>query len=456
MDPINAANFASALITIASGLKGLLMRLFGKHFIFPKINSRNSRVRNILETFQKNMKSAYGNHIFSLEEISQIQALVLIDSKFVKINERERGYVSDYVYRTFEAYNESIRKSLNHDSQVILDNQESNFNEIRKKLNDIAEKDSKENFYKFEKAVENSKNIGLHNIDDKIKNEYEIDRSKIIEKIKQDNAQIICISGSAGVGKSALCKKLISAEKYVLYTRAEQLNSASRIDDLWHCNVEKCIKSITNDKLYIFIDALEFIADVQNSIVRIELLQELFELARKNENVHIVTSCRTSDMGAFAKLFANYEVQSYKIEELSREEIEGICSKYPLIKELSKSDKYSALLKNPLYISLILSNFNSISDVNNECDLRNKIWNDIICLGNKARDIGLNLSKIRETIEKIVFDRAKEFRLGVNKNDLDEEILKKLESECIVAVNGDLVRLKHDLFEDICLFFISD
>lgn len=450
MDPINAANFASALITIATGLKGLLMRLFGKHFVFPKINSKNSRVRNILETFQKNMKSAYGNHIFSLEEISQIQALVLIDSKFVKINEKERNYVKEYVYRAFEVYNESIRKSLNHDAQVLLDNQESSFNKIQKQLNDIAEKDSKENSCKFEKAIERSKNIGLINIDDKIKNEYEIDRSEIIEKIKQDNAQIICISGSAGVGKSALCKKLISAEKYVLYTRAEQLNSASRIDDLWHCNVEKCIKSITNDKLYIFIDALEFIADVQNSIVRIELLQELFELARKNENVHIVTSCRTSDMGAFAKLFANYKVQTYKIDELSREEIEGICSKYPLIKELSKSDKYSALLRNPLYISLILSNFNSISDVNNECDLRNKIWNDIICLGNKARDCGLNLSKIRETIEKIVFDRAKEFRLGVNKNDLDEEVLKKLESECIVAVNGDLVRLRHDLFEDIC------
>ena len=450
MDPINAANFASALITIATGLKGLLMRLFGKHFVFPKVNSKNPRVRNILETFQKNMKSAYGNHIFSLEEIFQIQALVLIDGKFVKINEEERGYVSDYVYRTFEAYNESIRKSLNHDSQVILDNQESSFNKIQKQLNDIAEKDSKENSCKFEKAIERSKNIGLHNIDDKIKNEYEIDRSEIIEKIKQDNAQIICISGSAGVGKSALCKKRISAEKYVLYTRAEQLNSASRIDDLWHCNVEKCIKSITNDKLYIFIDALEFIADVQNSIVRIELLQELFELARKNESVRILTSCRTSDMGAFAKLFANYKVQTYKIDELSREEIEGICSKYPLIKELSKSDKYSALLRNPLYISLILSNFNSISDVNNECDLRNKIWNDIICLGNKARDCGLNLSKIRETIEKIVFDRAKEFRLGVNKNDLDEEVLKKLESECIVAVNGDLVRLRHDLFEDIC------
>ena len=450
MDPINAANFASTLITIASGLKGLLMRLFGKHFVFPKINSKNSRVRNILETFQKNMKSAYGNHIFSLEEISQIQALVLIDSKFVKINEKERNYVKEYVYRTFEVYNESIRKSLNHDAQVLLDNQESSFNKIQKQLNDIAEKDSKENSCKFEKAIERSKNIGLINIDDKIKNEYEIDRSEIIEKIRQDNAQIICISGSAGVGKSALCKKLISAKKYVLYTRAEQLNSASRIDDLWHCNVENCVKDITTDKLYIFIDALEFIADVQNSIVKIELLQELFELARKNESVRIVTSCRTSDMGAFAKLFANYKVQTYKIDELSREEIEGICSKYPLIKELSKSDKYSALLKNPLYISLILSNFNSISDVNNECDLRNKIWNDIICLGNKARDCGLNLSKIRETIEKIVFDRAKEFRLGVNKNDLDEEVLKKLESECIVAVNGDLVRLRHDLFEDIC------
>ena len=321
---------------------------------------------------------------------------------------------------------------------------------LNEKINQLLSQKDKENEQKFLKAIENSKVIGLNNIDGKIKGEYEIDRGALIEKIKNDSNRFICVSGNAGVGKSALCKKLLRDEKYVLYARAERISSSRNIDEIWDCEIEACIKDIKTERIYFFVDALEYIADVQSITAKIELLQSLLEVAKKQENVFVVTTCRSSDISSFAKLFANYKVQTYKIDELSREEIEGICSKYPLINELSKSDKYSALLKNPLYISLILSNFNSISDVNNECDLRNKIWNDIICLGNKARDYGLHLSKIRETIEKIVFDRAKEFRLGVNKNDLDEEILKKLESECIVAVNGDLVRLRHDLFEDIC------
>lgn len=450
MDLINAVNFASALFTIASGLKGLLMRLIGRRFSFPRVNSKNSKVRGILETFQKNMKSAYGNHIFTENEVSEIQNRVMESNKFVDVSEKEKNYIRDYIYRAFEAYNESIKQSLGKDAQVLLDNQESNFKNIQKKLNEIANRDVQENKNKFYKAIENSKNIGLNNIDDKIKDEYEIDRGALIEKIKKDNNKFICISGNAGVGKSALCKKLLRDEKNVLYARAEQISSSKNIEEIWDCEIEECITNIKNEKIYFFIDALEYIADLQSVKVKLELLQCLLEVAKKQENVFVVTTCRSSDMNSFAKLFANYEFQSYKIEELSKEEIDGICSRYPLVKELSKSDKYSALLKNPLYVSLILSNLNSISNVNNECDLRNKIWNDIICLGNKVRDCGLNLSKVRETIEKIVFDRAKEFQLGVNKNDLDEEILKKLESECIVAVNGDLVRLRHDLFEDIC------
>lgn len=45
----------------------------------------------------------------------------------------------------------------------------------------------KDNSYKFQEAIENSKTVGLGNIDCKINNEYEIDRSELISKIKADN-----------------------------------------------------------------------------------------------------------------------------------------------------------------------------------------------------------------------------------------------------------------------------
>lgn len=443
MTGLEIVGLISTLFTIEGSIwsKIPIIRRFCKKRI-TNLNNWNSEdpvTQARLDSFKSKTYAQYKEHLFTEDEIDSFINIFYKENKIVTIKESERQQLEFIIRDIFNKYNDFTQSQMTPGEKV-----------LNEKINQLLSQKDKENEQKFLKAIENSKVIGLNNIDGKIKGEYEIDRGALIEKIKNDSNRFICVSGNAGVGKSALCKKLLRDEKYVLYARAERISSSRNIDEIWDCEIEACIKDIKTERIYFFVDALEYIADVQSITAKIELLQSLLEVAKKQENVFVVTTCRSSDISSFAKLFANYKVQTYKIDELSREEIEGICSKYPLINELSKSDKYSALLKNPLYISLILSNFNSISDVNNECDLRNKIWNDIICLGNKARDYGLHLSKIRETIEKIVFDRAKEFRLGVNKNDLDEEILKKLESECIVAVNGDLVRLKHDLFEDIC------
>ena len=78
----------------------------------------------------------------------------------------------------------------------------------------------KDNSYKLEAAIENSKNVGLCNIDSKINNEYEIDRSKLISKIKSDDYKNLSIQGGAGSGKSVLCKKIVEGDEIVIYARA--------------------------------------------------------------------------------------------------------------------------------------------------------------------------------------------------------------------------------------------
>ena len=75
----------------------------------------------------------------------------------------------------------------------------------------------KDNSYKFQEAIENSKTVGLGNIDCKINNEYEIDRSEIITRIKTDNHKSISIQGEAGSGKSVLCKKIVEEEENLIY-----------------------------------------------------------------------------------------------------------------------------------------------------------------------------------------------------------------------------------------------
>ena len=173
MDVTAAVGFLGSLITIASGVKGFFTRLFcGRRYSFPKLTSKNGKVRGILKTFQGNMQSAYGNHIFSPEEITKIQTLVMGDSKFVQISEKEREYINDYIYRAIEAYNEAIRKSLDRDTQVLLDNQEHNFKEIKRELKNLADKDAEReqdvSVRKDPKPCQTLKKLGIAYPDDDV------------------------------------------------------------------------------------------------------------------------------------------------------------------------------------------------------------------------------------------------------------------------------------------------
>ena len=63
---------------------------------------------------------------------------------------------------------------------------------------------------------------------------------------------------------------------------------------------------------------------------------------------------------------------------------------------------------------------------------------------------GILSNKVIETVEKIVFERARKFMLGIHKDDIDRDIMHALLSEGVIAQQGDYIRLKYDIFEDIC------
>lgn len=155
----------------------------------------------------------------------------------------------------------------------------------------IEEQPRKENIKKFLRAIEISKEIELENIEELINGEYEIDRSEIIETIQAGREKLVSIQGNAGSGKSVVCKKLLKGKEYVLVTRAENLSTGKKVNELWDCDVEDAILWLENKPLYIFIDAIEFIADCGDNAF--PLLQEIYRLADKYSNVYIITSCRT-------------------------------------------------------------------------------------------------------------------------------------------------------------------
>lgn len=321
---------------------------------------------------------------------------------------------------------------------------------FQKKLYKVL-KDEYENFNinirKFKGALELS-NSGLKNIEGLIKGEYEIDRNEFLEKITKDNERYISIQGGAGSGKSVLCKKYVENEKLVLYARAERFLEESHIDDIWGCCIQDVLECINGKKLIFFIDALEFIADCAET--KFELLQYLYDMAAEYQNVYIVTSCRTSDKNAFIKLETNFSIKIYEVGDITEDELALLMKQYPIIHKMYKTNSYVDLLKLPFYINLIVSNSMDIDNIGDENSLREYIWKNIICLEEKSRMYGILSNKVIETVEKIVFERARKFMLGIHKDDIDRDIMHALLSEGVIAQQGDYIRLKYDIFEDIC------
>ena len=300
----------------------------------------------------------------------------------------------------------------------------------------------------FENQLEISKNVGLENISTLINNEYEINRTDMIEQIRNDNFKFISIQGSEGSGKSALCKKLVQNEELVLFSRAERFVEENHIDDIWNININELLDLLSGKKIIFVIDALEFISD--SSKTKIDLLESLYSIADKYDNAYIITTCRRSDKNAFLRIESKYPVHTYDVNEISDEELLQIEKKYPIIANLNKKSTYKVLLKSPFYINLIISNNIAFDDLDGINNFRKYIWENIICIKNKSGDYKVSYSDVIKEVEKITFDRAINFLLGIDEVNLDTKIMDALLTEGILSKGNYGIRLKYDIYEDIC------
>ena len=300
----------------------------------------------------------------------------------------------------------------------------------------------------FQNAISFSKSGGLQTIDVLINDEYEIDRSKRISVIKNSGNRFICIQGGPGSGKSVLCKKAVEGETNVLFARAERIAAARTPYDIWGIDIEAVIKYLADQNLYIFIDSLEFIADAPKS--QLDILYYLYGLANENQHVHIITSCRTNDKNAFLKLASTYDILTIELDYLSSDEIALLVERYPVLREMQANQSYASLLSSPFYINLIVSKIKSIDNINDENQLREAIWNNVICAKEKACEYGISNTDIEESVTGIVFKRARDFSLGIPVHTISDNIRELLLSEGVIIESNNLIRLKYDIFEDIC------
>ena len=295
---------------------------------------------------------------------------------------------------------------------------------------------------------DNSKSVHLYNIDTTINGEYEIDRTALISSIKADDNQLVFICGEAGSGKSVVCKKILEDEKKVFFARADILARCHSIDEIWDISITKAFRFLQGKRAIIYIDALEYIASAGESVK--DLVQSLLKEIKRYTNLYFMASCRSCDVSAFIKLFGLFGIKEYVVERITDNELNEICKKYPVIKEAAETDKYSELIRSPFYINEIVSkgiNLTESSDVN---AFRTFIWKECICLNRKAAEKGIPTNEVVLTVKRLVLERSKRFTTGIPEDEIDLKILELLRSNNVVTDKDSLVRLKYDIYEDIC------
>ncbi len=417
-------------------------------------DSKDPTVQHVLDSFKSDVRAEYKEHIFSEVEMNEIANKFLDEKSYLSLSYEDKEKITEYILDILGKYNEYTRSLMSTGESVLYEKLVSDNNEIKNMLSDIVNKDKKYNLAKFYAAVETSKSVGLANIECLINDEYEIDRTAIVEKIKKANEHFISIQGCAGSGKSVIGKKLVETEKFILYARAEKFIQEKNISDIWQCNLDEALNGLAGLKVVFFVDALEFIADC--SVDKIELLQCLYNIAGKYDNTYIITTCRTEDRNAFFELQTKYYIKIYEIEDISSSELNGICKKYSVIKKMREQKAYADLLKSPFYINLIVSKMPDAHNMQDENEFRKYIWRNIICLEDKAAKYGVSSDEIRSNIENISFTRAKKFLIGIHRTEIKDKILHVLTTEGITIQKGEYVRLKYDIFEDICFEYYFD
>lgn len=300
-----------------------------------------------------------------------------------------------------------------------------------------------EQLNRFHKALEQSE-YDIAQIKSILGNDYTIDVSKKIEELKTLGNKNNFILGNAGVGKTTFCKLLLQDEM-CLFQRAEIFTEKQRVDDVWGVDIDVIFKYLGVKRLSIFIDSLESIAD---SFTKTNVLGFFLEKCKNYENIRVFFTCRTCDSNAFVELQKKYNMVPFELVNITQEEFVKIKKAIPSISKIPASISQE-LLVNPWYLDKIIKCLDSVEGASNESNIRDIIWDEIVC---KDRKGIVNPTARRDVIRDIVFRRAKERTVYVYKDELDLQTLDSLVSDDILLESNDKkrVRVKYDIFEDIC------
>jgi hypothetical protein len=269
----------------------------------------------------------------------------------------------------------------------------------------------------------------------------EIDRGKSIGKLKENPERVIILSGTGGVGKTAIIKKLYEELKentpfYIFKATEFELR---HINDLFtSVSFQDFIDfhKEGNDKIVV-IDSAEKLLDLRNT----DPFKELLSLLISN-NWKIIFTTRDNYLEDLNyQFFEIYKIvpANINIQNLESADLYAISEKFNF--SIPKDEKLLNLIKNPFYLNEYLR-FYRIDEEISYTDFKRNLWNKIIGKGKPARE---------QCFLQTAFERANEGQFFINPKCESRILDDELGKDGILGYESAGYFITHDIYEEWAL-----
>ena len=291
---------------------------------------------------------------------------------------------------------------------------------------------------------------------------FHIDRNEIRQDVLRsiNQHQVTFVTGTPGVGKSAIIKELLAIElsdSLPFLFKADQFNKSTLSQVFTEIGISHNL-----------LDLISTISLLQNKIIIIDsgekLLEgdpdnsfkQLLEIIRENTTLKILVTSRSYAVNVIAQKYSIPNLNLIEIPSLSDIELQSIAIKFPKINSLLNNNNIKEILRSPKYLEFALNAIDKAEFQSEDITLtefKDKLWFQIIENGNVVKN---GIARKREkTFNHIAIGRAVNMQLFFHPEDsaIDYEAVDALLNDNVISKNGIKYEFtpSHDILEDWAL-----
>lgn len=309
-------------------------------------------------------------------------------------------------------------------------------------------------------ALQKHSAVVLKGIQSTIGNKHSLSRDAVVADVakKLRTNKIVVVSGPAGIGKSAVAKKVLesfSLDSFTLSFRSEEF-AKTHIDETFQAaglgmSAEKLFSLLAaQGQKVILIESAERLLEAS---VR-DGFKDFLNFIEKDSSLKVIITCRSYSLDIFVSSFLGQSQASLFVSEvppLTDDELNEVKEKVPELIAPLTSEKLVRVLRVPYVLDKAakMSWKDSANLPSNERDFRRLFWKEIV-REDAVMEHGLP-AKREHALTQVAIRRAKALSMYAKSDDLDPLALQRLRQGDLIVASEDTGTLNapaHDLLED--------